>query len=127
MPAHVSPVTWAEVARYAVPVRECPGLAVDDDHDRLVAFTRRNLEDYWAPLVDEIAVAVDTGADVAPDEMAEAAVGTVLGIPRLAHAGGGGGGLHRRRRAGLSPCPAGRDLSRHVTRPVSAGRRVPGW
>ncbi|MGN6633983.1 MAG: nucleotidyltransferase domain-containing protein, partial [Oryzihumus sp.] len=72
--AHVSPVTWAEMERYAVPVRPCAGLVVDDDHDRLVAFTRRNLEDYWAPLVDGIEAA-------APEALAEAAVWTVLGMP----------------------------------------------
>lgn len=82
LPAQVSPVTWSEMARYAVPVRECPGLVIDDDHDRLVAFTRRNLEDYWAPLVDEIEAA--TPEELAnPDEVAGTAVWTVLGLPRL--------------------------------------------
>ena len=83
MPAHVSPVTWAEMARYAVPVRECPGLVVDDDHDRLVAFTRRNLEDYWAPLVDRIDAAGEAGEALTPEKMTEMGVWTVLGIPRL--------------------------------------------
>jgi len=95
--AHVSPVTWAEMARYAVPVRECPGLVVDDDHDRLVAFTRRNLEDYWAPLVDRVDAAVaagqvpageasageSAGVAVTPREVADTIVWTVLGLPRL--------------------------------------------
>ena len=83
-PAHVSPVTWAEMARYAVPVRACAGLVVDDDHDRLVAFTRRNLEDYWAPLVDRIEAAVVAGEVPADqDEVADVAVWTALGLPRL--------------------------------------------
>jgi hypothetical protein len=95
--AHVSPVTWAEMARYAGPGGEPPGGDDHHPHDRLVAFTRRNLEDYWAPLVDRVDAAVaagqvpageasageSEGPAVTPQEVADTIMWTVLGLPRL--------------------------------------------
>ncbi|MEZ5377331.1 MAG: nucleotidyltransferase domain-containing protein [Acidimicrobiales bacterium] len=52
----VNPVTWRNLVRHAVAVRGTPTSVWmrDPDDAELAAFCRRNLDEYWLPLVDKV-------------------------------------------------------------------------
>lgn len=80
--APVSPVLWAELARYAVPVRAVPHLVVRDDHWALRAWTADNLRTYWLPWVMDAESHLAAGR-VGEGELDSVVTWPTLGVPRL--------------------------------------------
>ncbi|NUR09020.1 MAG: DUF4111 domain-containing protein [Nocardioidaceae bacterium] len=75
----VNPVTWHELAWHGLAVRGPDPADVWTDPAALWEYSRRNLDEYWAPLVDDLVAHPDEGAR--PDLVEW----FVLGIPRLHH------------------------------------------
>lgn len=77
----ISPVTWHELARHGVTVSGEPhqSLGIWTDHDRLLDFTRDNLDTYWRGSAEALAARPEEGA------REDACCWCVLGVARLHH------------------------------------------
>jgi len=76
--AGINPVTWHELAERGISVRgQLP--QVWTDAAALRAFTRRNLDEYWASRIELVRTYPDAGADP------QLVSWFVLGVPRLHH------------------------------------------